>query len=119
MLILTRRIGEKIRIGDDVSVTVIEVNGNMCVSGSGRLNRYRFTARRCFAELRNRITSRSCAKILIFRRYLLSKSLPGHRYAFPPYPTRYAGSGKSTMLLRADMVHVARDFMGRPLPGGW
>jgi carbon storage regulator len=28
MLILTRRIGETIRIGDDVSVTVLEVHGN-------------------------------------------------------------------------------------------
>lgn len=28
MLILTRRIGERIRIGDDVSVTVLGVKGN-------------------------------------------------------------------------------------------
>ncbi len=28
MLILTRRIGETIMIGDDVSVTVLDVNGN-------------------------------------------------------------------------------------------
>ena len=28
MLILTRRTGEKIRIGDDVTVTVLDVNGN-------------------------------------------------------------------------------------------
>jgi carbon storage regulator len=28
MLILTRRIGETIRIGDDVSVTVLNVHGN-------------------------------------------------------------------------------------------
>jgi carbon storage regulator len=28
MLILTRRIGETIRIGDDVSVTVLEIHGN-------------------------------------------------------------------------------------------
>jgi carbon storage regulator len=28
MLILTRRVGESLRIGDEVSVTVLEVNGN-------------------------------------------------------------------------------------------
>ena len=28
MLILTRRTGEKIRIGDEVTVTVLDVNGN-------------------------------------------------------------------------------------------
>ncbi len=28
MLILTRRVGEKIMIGDDVTVTVLETNGN-------------------------------------------------------------------------------------------
>ncbi len=28
MLILTRRIGERLRIGDEVSVTVLDVNGN-------------------------------------------------------------------------------------------
>jgi carbon storage regulator len=28
MLILTRRIGEKIKIGDDVSITVLGVQGN-------------------------------------------------------------------------------------------
>ena len=28
MLILTRRIGETIRVGDDISVTVVQVNGN-------------------------------------------------------------------------------------------
>ena len=28
MLILTRRVGESLKIGDDVSVTVLSVNGN-------------------------------------------------------------------------------------------
>ena len=28
MLILTRRVGETIHIGDNISVTVVEVNGN-------------------------------------------------------------------------------------------
>ena len=28
MLILTRRVGESLMIGDDVTVTVLEVNGN-------------------------------------------------------------------------------------------
>ena len=28
MLILTRRVGETLHIGDDISITVVEVNGN-------------------------------------------------------------------------------------------
>ena len=36
MLILTRRVGETLMIGDSVSVTVLGVKGNRCVSASPR-----------------------------------------------------------------------------------
>ena len=35
MLILTRRVGETIRIGDDISVTVLGVKGNQVRIGVG------------------------------------------------------------------------------------
>ncbi|MGI0153146.1 carbon storage regulator CsrA [Pseudidiomarina sp. WS423] len=33
MLILTRRVGETLKVGDDVSVTVLRVNGNQVKIG--------------------------------------------------------------------------------------
>ena len=46
MLILTRRVGETLMIGDEVSVTVLGVKGNKCVLVSMHLKKSRYTVKK-------------------------------------------------------------------------
>lgn len=46
MLILTRRVGETVMISDDVTITVLDVKGNQCASGSTPRRASRCTAKR-------------------------------------------------------------------------
>jgi len=50
MLILTRRVGETLMIGDDVTVTVLGAKGNQIPSALMPLNRSLFTERRSTSE---------------------------------------------------------------------
>ena len=46
MLILTRRVGETVMIGNDVTVTVLGVKGNQVASASMRRATWPFTAKK-------------------------------------------------------------------------
>ena len=50
MLILTRRVGESLRIGDEVSVTVLGIKGSQVRIGVNAPKVYLFTGKRFMTE---------------------------------------------------------------------
>lgn len=60
MLILTRRVGETLMIGDEVTVTVLGVKEIRCVSVLTHLKRFLFTVKKSInvSNLKNRVHHR-------------------------------------------------------------
>ena len=58
MLILTRRVGETLMIGDEVTVTVLGVKGNQVRIGVNAPKRFRFTVKKSISAFRQRSLSR-------------------------------------------------------------
>lgn len=67
MLILTRRVGETLMVGDDVTVTVLVSKGTRCASASTRRRKSPYTGRKFTSASRKRkIKSQTINFYLIF-----------------------------------------------------
>ena len=75
MLILKRRRGETIRIGDDITITILEIQGNRVCVGV------------------NAPKSVAVHREEIYRKIKLEQSLAGGRHAFVTVDTLSANSG--------------------------
>lgn len=78
MLILTRRVGETLMIGDEVTVTVLGVKGNQVRIGVNALKKYLFTVKRSTSVFRLKNPSSPVTKVSAPRCSV--RRIPSRRY---------------------------------------